>query len=402
MKQQRKADKIVQWSGGRVQSVQPNRGNQSANRRILPGLIDIQINGYAGVDVNSPETQPEDLLRMARRVWASGAALFCPTVLTGPDERIRRAVRTIREAMRQDPLFNSSVLGVHIEGPYISPEDGPRGAHPKQHIRPPNWDEFQRWQDEADGAVRMITLSPEWDGAARFIENAAESGVVPAIGHTNADARQLNNAVQAGAKTSTHLGNAAHSLLPRHPNYIWEQLGNDRLCASFIADGHHLPPRTLKAMIRAKGVNRSILVSDAVWLADMPPGRCESPDGQALEKTADGRVQLADTPYLAGAGLPLMRGVENAVQLAGLSFNEAVQLATKNPARLLNIDAGELKTGAPAHFTIIEFGVEYDAERDSENGGETARMPGRIKIIETVVNGKTAYRNPQYSMKERT
>ncbi len=369
----------VEWSGGTIARVSPapqDALSKNGAPRILPGLCDIQINGYAGVNFNSPTVQPEQLLRMARRVWASGAPLFCPTVITGSRERMRRSIQTIRAAARQDPLFRQSALGIHVEGPYISPEDGPRGAHPKQHVRPPDWDEFRQWQEDAEGEIRILTLSPEWD-APQFIERAVDAGVAAAIGHTNADARQLNAAVEAGAKISTHLGNGAHATLPRHPNYIWEQLGDDRLWASFIADGHHLPPKTLRCMIRAKTLQRSVLVSDAVWLADMPPGRYEGADGQPLDKLANGRVQLADTPYLAGAALPLLRGVENAVRYAGLTLNEAAQLASTNPMRFLNGGSSALEAGAPANLTIIEW--------DAQNA--------QARVLETVLNGETVYRN---------
>ncbi len=369
----------VEWSGETLARVSPapqDALTKNGAPRILPGLCDIQINGYAGVNFNSPTVQPEQLLRMARRVWASGAPLFCPTVITGSRERMRRSIQTIRAAARQDPLFGQSAFGIHVEGPYISPEDGPRGAHPKQHVRPPDWDEFRQWQEDAEGEIRILTLSPEWD-APQFIERAVDAGVAAAIGHTNADARQLNAAVEAGAKISTHLGNGAHATLPRHPNYIWEQLGDDRLWASFIADGHHLPPKTLRCMIRAKTLQRSVLVSDAVWLADMPPGRYEGADGQPLDKLANGRVQLADTPYLAGAALPLLRGVENAVRYAGLTLNEAAQLASTNPMRFLNGGSSALEAGAPANLTIIEW--------DAQNA--------QARVLETVLNGETVYRN---------
>lgn len=369
----------VEWSGGTIARVSPaaqDALSENGAPRILPGLCDIQINGYAGVDLNSPTVQPEQLLRMARRIWASGTPLFCPTVITGSRERMRRSIQTIRAAARQDPLFRQSALGVHVEGPYISPEDGPRGAHPKQHVRPPDWDEFQQWREDAEGEMRILTLSPEWD-APPFIERVVDAGAAVAIGHTKADATQLNAAIEAGASLSTHLGNGAHATLPRHPNYVWEQLGDDRLWASFIADGHHLPPKTLRCMIRAKTLDRSVLVSDAVWLADTPPGRYEGADGQPLDKLVNGRVQLADTPYLAGAALPLLRGVENAVRHAGLTLNEAARLASTNPMRILNGGSAGLEAGSPANLTIIEW--------DAQNA--------QARVLETVLNGETVYRN---------
>ena len=149
--------------------------------------------------------------------------------------------------------------GFHLEGPYISPEDGPRGAHPRQFVRPLNLDEFQRFQDAADGHILLLTLAPEWPGAPRFIEEVTRQGVVVSIGHTNAGAEDIHNAVSAGASLSTHLGNAALPFMPRYPNVIWEQLAEDRLMATFIVDGFHLPSSLLRAAWRAKESSRSIL-----------------------------------------------------------------------------------------------------------------------------------------------
>lgn len=357
------------FEGSRAPETEPN-----PRRRILPPLVDIQLNGYAGIDINASDVQPDGLLRMAREIWRTGVVFFFPTVVTGSAERMERSIRILRQTCHQDPQFSKSVPGIHVEGPYISPEDGPRGAHPLAHVRPPDWDEFQRWQDAADGTIRMLTLSPEWENAPEFIERVAESGVVVAIGHTKATAEQLNAAVVAGARTSTHLGNGAHATIPRHPNYIWEQLGDDRLWASFIADGHHLPPATLKSMLRAKTSERSVLTSDAVWVAGMPAGCYSSFEGKDIEVLPNGRVQLAGTPYLAGAGMPLIRGIENAVKFAGLEFGQAVLLASERPAVLMGMsDTVSLQPGNPANMTIADWDGEH------------------LTIVETILDGETLF-----------
>jgi len=222
--------------------------------------------------------------------------------------------------------------GFHVEGPHISPEDGPRGAHPRQWVRPPDLDEFHRWQEAARGRIRIVTLSPEWPEAPRYIERITAEGVVASIGHTQATASQIAAAVDSGATLSTHLGNGAHQLLRRHPNYIWEQLAEDRLMAGFIADGIHLGAAFLKSAIRAKTVGRSVLVTDAATPAGAAPGRY-SLAGQPVDLTEDGRVVLAGTDRLAGSSLHMHRGVENLMRLAGLSLADAIRMATINPAR---------------------------------------------------------------------
>ncbi|MDA1192623.1 MAG: N-acetylglucosamine-6-phosphate deacetylase, partial [Candidatus Poribacteria bacterium] len=250
---------------------------------LAPPLVDIQLNGFGGIDINSPDVQPDDLLNMLEKVWAGGVGFFLPTVVTGSRERMLRSIRMVREACRQDARFARSVVGIHVEGPYISLEDGPRGAHPLQHVRQPDMDEYRAWQEAADGTVRLVTLSPEWDNAPPFIEHIVNDDVRIAIGHTKATSEQLDAAVRAGATLSTHLGNGAHAMIQRHPNYIWEQLGDDRLWASLIADTHHLPPRTLKSMVRGKTLDRTIFTSDAVWVAGLPAGQYGGFDGKGLE-----------------------------------------------------------------------------------------------------------------------
>ena len=156
-------------------------------------------------------------------------------------------------------VVGQAMEAFHLEGPYISPDDGPRGAHPARWVRPPDLEEFRRLQDAARGNIRLVTLSPEWPQAPRFIEAIVQQGVVASIGHTRASSEQISDAVSAGATLSTHLGNGADAVLPRHPNYLWEQLAEDRLAASFIVDGFHLPPSFLNVALRAKGLELSLI-----------------------------------------------------------------------------------------------------------------------------------------------
>jgi N-acetylglucosamine-6-phosphate deacetylase len=240
-------------------------------------------------------------------------------------------------AARDTMSGGDAIEGFHVEGPHISPEDGPRGAHPREWVRPPDFDEFRRWQDAAGGRVRIVTVSPEWPEAVRYIERITEAGAVASIGHTSAAAEQIADAVRAGATLSTHLGNGAHQLLRRHPNYIWEQLAEDRLMAGFIVDGIHLGPAFLRSALRAKGIGRSVLVTDASTPARATPGRYLLGE-QPVDLTADGRVVLAGTDRLAGSALDMATGVANLMRLAGLSLADAVRMATVNPAAAARIE----------------------------------------------------------------
>ena len=354
----------------RVQSVREVAAADS-NIQIAPAPIDIQVNGFAGFDLNTATVTSEDVCAMVRALWRVGTGFLCPTVVTGSFDGICNSFRAIVEACKTDALVAHSVLGIHLEGPYISAEDGPRGAHPLEHVRDPDWDEFQRWQVIAEGQISMVTLAPEKKNAIPFIEKLVANGVVVALGHTNASADDIRAAIDAGAKLSTHLGNGAHALIRRHPNYIWEQLGADELSASLIVDGHHLPPSVAKSMMRAKTLDRCILVSDAVALAGMEPG-IYAFAGKSVELTADRCVRLVGTEYLAGSAIELGRGIENSVRFAGISLKEAVSLATLHPMRLL-----DAKTHVESETNLILF--EWDAAQF------------RINLIATIVGSKLVY-----------
>ena len=354
----------------RVQSIREVT-TADTNILITPALIDIQVNGFAGFDLNVATVTPEDVCEMVRALWRVGTGFVCPTVVTGSFDGICNSLRAIVEACEADALVAHAILGIHLEGPYISAEDGPRGAHPLEHVRNPDWDEFQRWQDIAEGKISIVTLAPEKEGAIPFIEKLVANGIVVALGHTNASADDIRAAIDAGAKLSTHLGNGAHARIQRHPNYIWEQLGADELWASLIVDGHHLPPSVAKSMIRAKTLDRCILVSDAVALAGMAPGIYQFA-GKSVALTEARCVRLVGTEYLAGSAIELARGIENSVRFAGISLKEAVFLATLQPMRLL-----DAKTQVESETNLILF--QWD----------TARY--EINLIATIVGSELVY-----------
>jgi N-acetylglucosamine-6-phosphate deacetylase len=324
---------------------------------IAPGLFDIQINGYGGYDANAADVTADEIIYLTHAVWRSGVTTFCPTIITNDEAQICRSLAAIGDARGRDPLVAHAIPCIHVEGPFIAREDGPRGAHALQHVRPPDHAEYRRWQDAANGLIGIITLSPEYAEAPAFIRQITADGVVAAIGHTAATAAQIEAAVLAGARLSTHLGNAAHATLPRHPNYLWDQLAEDRLAASFIFDGHHLPPAVMKAAVRAKGIERSILVSDAMALSSLPPGTYELPGNTQAELLPSGRLNLLGTPFLAGSTTSLPVCIGNAIRFAEVAPADAVRMATRNPLRLLNLDlrhhCDSIRSGGPADLTLL-------------------------------------------------
>ncbi len=347
--------------------------------RLAAGFIDLQINGYGGIDFNDVGTTTEQIAEITRRLWRTGVTSFCPTVITESAEHISHCLTNLVAATDESPEVAWAFAGIHLEGPFISPEDGPRGAHPRQHVCPPNWDQFRRWQDAAEGRIRILTLSPEWPESFDFIERAAGSGVIVAIGHTSANPNQIADAVRAGAKMSTHLGNGSHAKIDRHPNYIWEQLANDDLWASFIVDGHHLPPAVVKCFLRSKGFARSVLVTDAIAAAGCPPGNYKLGNVE-VEVLESGRVNLPGTPYLAGSALEMDDAIGKTVRFSDATLDGALRMASANPADLLGMRyRGKLEYGQRADLILFDW--------------DDAAM--KLSVVTTLVNGKILYRKEQ-------
>lgn len=330
---------------------------------LAPGFIDIQVNGYAGADYNDPECSLEAIERSLKAQFACGVTRLFPTVITGPEERITGALRNLARA-RRELGCGRAMEAFHVEGPHISPKDGPRGAHPREHVRAPSKEEFLRWQEAAEGLVRLVTVSPEWPGAAEYIEFLARQGVVVAIGHLEATAEQIEAAVSAGATLSTHLGNGAHSVLPRHPNYLWTQMAEDRLAASFICDGIHLDRGFLTVALRAKGVERSVLITDAVMPAGCEPGDYSLGE-VAVRLHPEGRVTLRESGRLAGSALRMDRGIGVLMRLGGLSLRDAVTMATRNPARVGRVAGRQRGLAAGERGDLVEFDFDAGLKRIS-------------------------------------
>jgi N-acetylglucosamine-6-phosphate deacetylase len=334
-----------------ISAIEP--GSYSGGLYLAPGFIDLQVNGFLGVDFNDPTCTHEQIARSIRGLFATGVTRFYPTVITGSPADMLGALRNLRCAKEMLPE-GAAIDGFHVEGPHISAEDGPRGAHPRRWVRPPDLDEFHRWQEATGNQVRIVTLAPDWPQAVHYIEAITAAGVVASVGHTSATAQQLADAVSAGASLSTHLGNGAHAVMRRHPNYLWEQLAEDRLMADFIVDGIHLPPSFLKVALRAKSVARSVLVTDAAAPAGCPPGRYQLGE-QAVDLTPDNRVMLVGQERLAGSALRMDRGVENLMRIAGLSLADAVTMATTNAARAGRLPGRTAGLAAGDRADLIEY-----------------------------------------------
>jgi N-acetylglucosamine-6-phosphate deacetylase len=282
-------------------------------------------------------------------------------LITAPEEKICRALEVIAEARRNNNRVATCIPFVHVEGPHISQLEGYRGAHPVEAVRPPSIAEFDRWQNAAGGIVGMVTLSPHYRESDEYIVALVKQGVHIAIGHTHASPEQIARAVDAGASLSTHLGNGIAQEIPRHRNPLWSQLADDRLTATFIADGHHLPKDVLHAMLRAKGIERSVLVSDSVALAGMSAGIYTTPVGGQVELHPDGRLCVFGSEFLAGSTASLAQSIGHVVRETGLNLGDALAMATINPGHFAG-GRGQLALGSRADLVHFRWKNEVVIE----------------------------------------
>jgi len=347
---------------GKVIQIEPYQKGSSfdfggVDLYLCPGFFDPQVNGFGGVDFNSPRLTPEGLHQAGRSLASTGVTHFFPTLITSSHERMIHQLKIIADALRNDSLLRRMCLGIHLEGPYISPEDGPRGVHPQKFIRHPEWEELEKFQEVCEGRIKLITLAPEVKGAIPFIEKAVAHGIVIGIGHTNASEVVIEEAVLAGARLSCHLGNAPSAQLPHYQKNIEKQLAMDQLMASIITDGVHLPHYVVKNYIRAKGIDRIILTTDSMAGAGVSPGRYTLGDLE-VEVNPDRTARLVSNPRLAGSTLTMDCAITNVIRFAEIDFTSAVHMAAKNAQKLFPEVRGEIIPGHSADLVLFEYQKE--------------------------------------------
>lgn len=339
---------------------------------IGPGLIDLQINGINGIDYNTTTLTQEDVIKTTHYLLSQGVTTFLPTVITNSDENIVTIVRTIDEACKSDPLVNECVWGIHLEGPFISPKEGAKGAHDEQYIKAPDWELFTKFQEAAGGRIRLVTIAPEWEGSCSFIERCREQGIIVAMGHSLANTEQISAAVKSGMTLSTHLGNGIPLLLKRHPNMIWDQLAEDGLYSCIITDGIHTPDSFMKVVMKNKG-KHTLVVSDATCYAGMPPGEYQSHIGGSVILDEEKRVSLKGSPgILAGAAKSLLENVETLIDHNLATLKEAWEMASINVSQML---------------------IKHDPSFYEKNNDKVVfRLEGKDIIISKVIkNGKIVF-----------
>ena len=362
----------IEISDGKIIGIkQTQKSTDGPQLIVAPGLVDIQINGYNGIDFSDPDLTAEDLKKIIKGLWEVGVTTILATVTTNGHEDLMSSFKALSNALT-DPDVSMSVPGYHLEGPYISPVQGFRGAHPEMYIRQPDLQEFKQYREAANNMIRLITVAPEFDGSIPLIRYCTDNDIVVSLGHHNGTAEQITAAVDAGASLSTHLGNGCANTIHRHNNPIWPQLAEDRLSASIITDGFHLNQEEVQTFYKVKGDELTILVSDAVDLAGLPPGEYTRWGGTVV-LTPD-VVKFPAENVLAGAASPLSKCVGNMMRFTGCSLESAINMASRNPARLMGLDdIGEIQEGKRAD--LILFTMD-DNEMD---------------IRQTILNGDVVY-----------
>lgn len=339
---------------------------------VAPGFIDHQVNGYLSHSFVGKNLDEKKVKIITEGFWKNGITTYFPTLTTNSNALLLKNFKILNTVLNNE-ILAQSIQGFHLEGPYISPVDGFRGAHNLKYIRDPNWQEFEAWNKASGYRIKEVTIAPELNGAMEFIKNCRENNIKVALGHTNASAEQISQAVTLGASVSTHLGNGCANTIHRHHNPIWPQLSNDSLYASIIVDGFHLTREEVRSFYKAKGWNKTILVSDISRLAGMPPGTY-SGFRKEIVVTKEGAIMIPSENVLAGASFLVTKGIENIIQFTGCSLKEAIDMTTINPAKAFDLkDRGEIKEGKRADLVYFKF----------DNG--------KLEILKTIVGGTVVY-----------
>ena len=344
---------------------------------IAPGFIDNQVNGFAGVTfaLGNGDLTLEGVIKATKTLWEAGITTYLPTLTTNSKDLLVKNLSILARAKKEPELYGS-IAGFHLEGPYISPKDGYRGAHPKEHVRDPDWNEFMDLYQASGGNILQVTIAPETEGALEFITKCKNAGIEVGLGHHNSSMDLITKAIDRGAIIATHLGNGIAGNIDRHHNPFWPQLSDDRLMISIICDGFHLPPELIRVFFKAKGPEMIILTSDVTSFGGLPPGNYSTGDGEPIEINQEGKLWNIAQNSLYGSASPITKGVGHVMKVTGCSLGDAIQMASTNPARLYGLDdRGEIQTGMRADLVIFSL-EDY-----------------KINIHKTIVSGNVVYSN---------
>ncbi|MGL4810602.1 MAG: N-acetylglucosamine-6-phosphate deacetylase [Beijerinckiaceae bacterium] len=298
------------------------------------GLLDLQVNGFGGIDFNTTVITPEGVDQALTAMLRTGVTACLPTIITAHADELAARLQALDRAIAQSRLGPAMCPGYHLEGPFLNPAPGYRGCHPPDAMIAADADLVMRLEAPLQRPILLVTLAPEMPGALVAAETLAARGKIVAIGHSALNADQAQAAADAGAVMTTHLGNGVPQSVHKFANPIVAQLAEPRLAASFIADGIHVEPRALGVMMRARGKGQCVLVTDAVSGAGAPPGHYRFA-GMDVERRADGSIRRMSDGALAGSALCLDQAVRHIVGWGLATAQEAVAMASRHPRALL-------------------------------------------------------------------
>jgi N-acetylglucosamine-6-phosphate deacetylase len=319
----------------------------------IPGLVDLQVHGFRGVDFSSAKLTEDGFATACRDILEAGTTAFLPTIITSPSQVYQRNLAVMAHVM-QTKEFRNRVLGIHLEGPFISPEYGARGEHNPQWITKPDIEYLRQLNSWAGETIKLITIAAETENAGQLTQFAVDNGIAVSLGHQLAKPQDLANLASAGAGAITHLGNGVPEVLPKHDNPIWVGLANDNLWAMIITDGHHLPPEVVKTFIRTKGSTRCIVVSNGSSLTNLPPGRYNT-RGNDVIVDESGRIYNPENDCLVGSSATMLQCVNYLASLNLLAIEELLAVGFFNPLKLIAVNPNSIRTNR---------GIIFDEEKN--------------------------------------
>ncbi|MGH9340044.1 MAG: N-acetylglucosamine-6-phosphate deacetylase [Acidobacteriota bacterium] len=316
----------------------------------MKGFVDLQVNGYLGIDFSEPGLKLDQVREVVERLRERGTVAFCPTMITSSETAYEQNLPVLAQALKE-PDLTPHLLGIHLEGPFISPEDGARGAHDRGWVLNPDVELYEKFRRLAEDQVCLVTVAPERPGAEELIRHIRVTGAAVSLGHHYADARAISRSCELGACAATHLGNGIPNHMPRHPNPIWYQLDEDRLVAMVIVDGHHVPDEFVRVVARVKGLKQFIVVSDAAPVAGMPPGRYDTL-GQSVVLEESGKLWNPEKNCLAGSSASMMECMNHLAAISSLREDELWLVGYRNPLALIG---KQLEDERLAHLPPVVF-----------------------------------------------
>ncbi len=304
---------------------------------MIQGIFDIQVNGYGGVDFNSDDLSVDALHQACAKLREDGVTGILATIITEKLPVMAQRLARLVQLREQDDLIKAMIRGFHIEGPFISPMDGYRGAHPQDAVCPATVDDMKLLQDSAGGLTRLVTLAPEYDARMQTIAYLAKQGITISAGHCNSSMNQLHAAIDAGLSMYTHLGNGCPANMPRHDNIVQRVLSlHDKLWLCFIADGVHIPMFALKNYLNIAGSDRCIITTDAIAPAGLGPGTYTL-SRWTLQIGEDLAARSEDGSHLVGSAIDMPRVIQNLQQSLGMDQTQIEKLICKNPRKAIGL-----------------------------------------------------------------